>query len=74
MKLKAKQTNQATRTEKLQLRGELVLSVDAYAKYYEITYQNSITIPELLSEMINAFMKSDRAFSKWYKEQLDSKV
>lgn len=72
MKLKPKLKLQSPRKEKIFLDGSLAASVDAYAKYYEDTYKEKMEVSEMLTEMLKAFLKSDRDFIKWKTKSLDS--
>jgi hypothetical protein len=65
MKLKVKKVTLPPRNEKITLDGSTAELVDQYARYYEGSYQQSISIAELISEMVTSFIKSDRDFQKW---------
>jgi hypothetical protein len=74
MKLKKKLCLKKQRVEKIVLPGETAQWLDHYANYYEDMYQEKIVIHDLIIEVINAFIKSDRDFQRWFKESEDSSV
>jgi hypothetical protein len=65
MKLKKKISVKEQRLEKLLIPGEILQTLESYASYYEVTYQEKIDRPSLMLEMLKAFLKSDRDFQKW---------
>jgi len=73
MKLKIKQNVTPPRTEKVKLDGDKAALLDLYAQYYKSIYKAEIATSDLLAEMANEFMKSDRGFTKWRNQQDNSK-
>lgn len=67
MRLKKKEVNNQQRAEKIIISGKTLLLLDDYTRYYETVYHDKITTPDLILEMLSAFMKSDRDFLKWIK-------
>lgn len=76
MKLKLKISNAEPRFEKIRLTAGLVELFDAYMEYYKKQLNAAITSEQVMIEMVTAFIKSDRAFMRWYREHLvqDEKI
>ena len=64
MKLKKKEAAQEQRTEKITLSGKTAALLDEYGRYYESVYHEKISVSDLMIEMIDAFIKSDRDFMR----------
>lgn len=69
MKLKIQFAKAEPRIEKLKLEPHTVELLDAYQSYHQQRINQSISTEYLLTEMINTFMKSDREFMRWYRNQ-----
>ena len=66
MKLLLKIPTAIPRLLKVQLQAGLVELLDAYMDYYKIQLGATLTIEQVMTEIMTAFIKSDRDFMRWY--------
>lgn len=69
MKLNVKVHTAASRVEKIKLESGVVELLDAYIQFYQQELNATITSEQAMLEMITAFIKSDRNFMRWFKQQ-----
>jgi hypothetical protein len=49
--------------------AELVTELKAYCRYYETTYGESIELPAVTVEILRHFLRAERGFGRWRREQ-----
>ncbi len=69
MKLMLKISTAVPRVEKIKLEPELVELFDAYMDYYKKQLSMALTEEQVIKEIMSAFMKSDREFTRWYHQR-----
>lgn len=70
MRLKPKELIKPPKTVKVMLTGELTSLLEQYCRYYQSAHKQEIAVPELLMDMAEAFLKSDREFIRWRRNNL----
>ena len=50
---------------RVRLAGELNVDLEAYARYYQDTQHEAVSLSALMTEMLRAFLDSDREFKEW---------
>jgi hypothetical protein len=69
MRLDIKISSSIPRTEKVRLTAELVELLDNYVQFYQVEFSSALTAEKAILEMLYAFIKSDRSFQRWYRNQ-----
>jgi hypothetical protein len=73
MKLNLKISSATPRVEKIRFEANLVELFDAYMEFYQGELKADILKHQAISEMLTAFMHSDRHFMQWYRLKKDDK-
>ena len=69
MKLQRRKSDEPPIEIRVTVPAEIVSDLKGYCRYYEATYGESIELPAVTVEILRHFLRVERDFRRWRREQ-----